>query len=142
MEKKIRWLTTEKKILPPLLQGFELATFQSRVRRSNHWAILPPLTIYSGYYYLHVRAFDASIPRYYDFTGGDLTHLTSSQNLIRDNHIWDHARYGAQHNHGIKIGGVHATVSHNHLHHGQYTGIWWSVSDPCRGELIRCFVSR
>ena len=31
--------TLEKKILPPLLQGFEPATFQSRVRRSNHWAI-------------------------------------------------------------------------------------------------------
>ena len=28
--------TMEKKILPPLLQGFEPATFQSRVRRSNH----------------------------------------------------------------------------------------------------------
>ena len=25
--------------LPPFLQGFEPATFQSRVRRSNHWAI-------------------------------------------------------------------------------------------------------
>ena len=31
--------TLEKKILPSLLQGFEPATFQSRVRRSNHWAI-------------------------------------------------------------------------------------------------------
>ena len=31
--------TLEKKILPPFLRGFELATFQSRVRRSNHWAI-------------------------------------------------------------------------------------------------------
>ena len=31
--------TLEKKILPPLLQGFEPGTFQSRVRRSNHWAI-------------------------------------------------------------------------------------------------------
>ena len=30
-------LTPEKKILPPLLQGFEPATFPSRVRRSNHW---------------------------------------------------------------------------------------------------------
>ena len=29
-------LTLEKKILPPLLQGFEPATFRSRVRRSNH----------------------------------------------------------------------------------------------------------
>ena len=28
--------TIEKKILPPLLQRFEPATFQSRVRRSNH----------------------------------------------------------------------------------------------------------
>ena len=31
--------TLEKKILPPLQQGFEPATFQSRVGRSNHWAI-------------------------------------------------------------------------------------------------------
>ena len=31
--------TLEKKIVLPLLQGFEPATFQSRVRRSNHWAI-------------------------------------------------------------------------------------------------------
>ena len=34
--------TLEKKILPPLLQGFEPATFQSRVRRSNHWAVPAP----------------------------------------------------------------------------------------------------
>ena len=34
-----RKLTKEKKILPPLLQGFEPATFQSRVRRSNHWTV-------------------------------------------------------------------------------------------------------
>ena len=31
--------TMEKKILPPFQQGFEPATFQSWVRRSNHWAI-------------------------------------------------------------------------------------------------------
>ena len=31
--------TLEKRILPPFQQGFEPATFQSRVRRSNHWAI-------------------------------------------------------------------------------------------------------
>ena len=37
-----RKLTLEKKILQPLLPGFEPATFQSRVRRSNHWAIPPP----------------------------------------------------------------------------------------------------
>ena len=35
--------TLEKKILPPLQQRFEPETFQSRVRRSNHWAIPRPL---------------------------------------------------------------------------------------------------
>ena len=38
-----RKLTLEKKILPPLLQGFEPATFQSQVLRSNHWAIPAPI---------------------------------------------------------------------------------------------------
>ena len=37
--------TPEKKILPPFQQGFEPATFQSRVRRSNHWAIPAPYLI-------------------------------------------------------------------------------------------------
>ena len=38
--------TLEKKILPPFQQGFEPATFQSRVRCSNHWAIpAPPLLL-------------------------------------------------------------------------------------------------
>ena len=35
--------TLEKTIFPPLQQGFEPATFQSRVRSSNHWAI--PLSV-------------------------------------------------------------------------------------------------
>ena len=43
-----RKLTLEKKILPPLLQGFEPLTFQSWVRRSNHWAIPHPLTQHSA----------------------------------------------------------------------------------------------
>ena len=34
--------TLEKKILPPFQQGFEPATFQSRVRCTNHWAIPAP----------------------------------------------------------------------------------------------------
>ena len=37
-----RKLTPEKRILPPLLQGFEPVTFQSQVRRSNHRAIPAP----------------------------------------------------------------------------------------------------
>ena len=41
-----RKLTLEKNILPPPQQGFEPATFRSRVRRSNHWAIPAPRYIY------------------------------------------------------------------------------------------------
>ena len=37
-----RKLTLQKRILPPLLQGFEPATFRSRIRRSNHWPIPVP----------------------------------------------------------------------------------------------------
>ena len=33
-------LTLEKKILPPLLPGFELAAFRSRVQRSNQQVLL------------------------------------------------------------------------------------------------------
>ena len=40
--------TLEKKILPPFQQGFEPATFQSRVRCSNNWAIPAPLAILSS----------------------------------------------------------------------------------------------
>ena len=37
-----RKLTMEKKILPPLQQGFKPVTFRSWVLRSNHWAIPAP----------------------------------------------------------------------------------------------------
>ena len=37
--------TLEKKILPPLLPGLKPVTFQSRVRRSNHWAIPFPMVV-------------------------------------------------------------------------------------------------
>ena len=42
--------TLEKKILPPFQQGFEPATFQSRVRCSNHWAIPAPETCTFGFH--------------------------------------------------------------------------------------------
>ena len=47
--------TLEKKILPPFQQGFEPATFQSRVRCSNHWAIPAPrsLGVAHGLFVLH-----------------------------------------------------------------------------------------
>ena len=35
-------LTLDEKILPPLLPGYEVATFRSRVRRSNQQAIPAP----------------------------------------------------------------------------------------------------
>ena len=41
-----RKLTLEKKILPPLLQGFEPATFRSRIWCFNHWAIPAPMRVY------------------------------------------------------------------------------------------------
>ena len=41
-----RKLTLENKILLPLLQGFEPATFQSRVQCSNHWAIPTPQSMW------------------------------------------------------------------------------------------------
>ena len=47
--------TLEKKILPPFQQGFEPATFQSRVRRSNHWAIPAPCTSGRVYVLLFTR---------------------------------------------------------------------------------------
>ena len=47
--------TLEKKILPPFQQGFEPATFQSRVRCSNHWAIPAPLRK-CCWSYLYIRA--------------------------------------------------------------------------------------
>ena len=40
-----RKLSLEKKILPPLLQGLEPATFRSLVRRSNHRAIPAPKVV-------------------------------------------------------------------------------------------------
>ena len=40
-----RKLTLEKKILPPLLPGFKLATFWSQVRHSYQQAILAPLLL-------------------------------------------------------------------------------------------------
>ena len=38
-----RKLALQMKFLPPLLPGLEPETFRSRVRRSNHWAILATL---------------------------------------------------------------------------------------------------
>ncbi|PVD31350.1 hypothetical protein C0Q70_06762 [Pomacea canaliculata] len=61
--------------------------------------------------------------------GGDPKTLTSSEVLLQDNHVWDFSRIGAVPCKAFEIGGVHVTVSHNYIHHGQYTGIWWTGND-------------
>ena len=58
-----RKLTLEKKIISPLPQGFEQATFQSRVWRSNHWAIPAPPRSYV-YVSCNVQEFRASKSNY------------------------------------------------------------------------------
>ena len=59
--------TLEKKILPPFQQGFEPATFQSRVRRSNHWAIpAPPLKQGSSFLFVHFLGGQELCPLFYD----------------------------------------------------------------------------
>ena len=49
-----RKLTLEKKFIPPLLHGLEPATFQSRIRRSNHWAI-PALVLSAHATFSHLH---------------------------------------------------------------------------------------
>ena len=67
-----RKLTPDKKILPPLLQGFEPVTFQSRVRRSNHWAIPVMLCAFSFRLFLLFRepsdTTHKKVTTYYDVT--------------------------------------------------------------------------
>ena len=43
-----RKLTLEKKMFPPLQQGFKLATFRSQVQCSNHWAIPAPTGVFTA----------------------------------------------------------------------------------------------
>ena len=49
-----RKLTLENFFIPPLLQGLEPATFQSRIRRSNHWAI-PALVLSAHAMFSHLH---------------------------------------------------------------------------------------
>ena len=53
--------TLEKKILPPFQQGFEPATFQSRVRCSKHWAIPAP------HIYHHVNVLNIIVITTYNY---------------------------------------------------------------------------
>ena len=52
-------LTLEKKILPPLLPGFELATFRPRVRRSTQRAILARAHTYTQQHSVGLRQIDS-----------------------------------------------------------------------------------
>ena len=55
-------LTLVKKILPPLLPGFELATFRSRDRRSNQQAIPAPADPLIGFVNLATYGILQSFP--------------------------------------------------------------------------------
>ena len=79
--------TLEKKILPPFKQGFEPATFQSRVRCSNHWAIPAPifgvvlkeLFIHSqSALFKSLKGFTAMITKYYQITRNYSVTLTKT----------------------------------------------------------------
>ena len=74
-----RKLTLEKKILPPLQQGFEPTTFQSRVWCSNHWAI-PALSEWTELRLclLLLRSFHSAVqlPELCVFLGNHLQHAT------------------------------------------------------------------
>ncbi|KAK7468006.1 hypothetical protein BaRGS_00036750 [Batillaria attramentaria] len=61
--------------------------------------------------------------------GGDRTTLTSSEIVVRDNHLWEFSRCGAFPGDAIHVAGVGARVEHNHVHHGQYSGIRWNGND-------------
>ena len=64
-------LTPEKKILPPLLPGFELATFRSRVRRSNQQAISAP----QHDYYKRFKAIASSSRLFFPLPAADAADL-------------------------------------------------------------------
>ncbi|XP_064612389.1 uncharacterized protein LOC135476325 [Liolophura sinensis] len=61
--------------------------------------------------------------------GGERKTLTSSGNLVENNHIWSFSRAGAVGQHGISVNGVGAVLQFNHIHDGRYTGIWWLGND-------------
>ena len=84
--------TLEKKILPPFQQGFEPATFQSRVRCSNHWAIPPPVLFSYGkctLIYPAVAALSHSLP---SLCRTDLKSCTGSCEGFSPSHpfVWIH----------------------------------------------------
>ena len=81
--------TLEKKILPPFQQGFEPATFQSRVRRSNHWAIpAPHLFLIDWLMITYIALFSALLSRLTGLTCGSawvtsfIAHFLISTELV------------------------------------------------------------
>ena len=76
-------LTLGKKILPPLLPGFELATFRSRVRRSYQQAIPAPQIRVSAL--STTKRVSISVPdaRCFSLARKELTHLTRAAIAVR-----------------------------------------------------------
>ena len=72
-------LTLETKILTPLLQGLEPTTFQSCVRRSNHWAIPVPHQCVVGVY---VTLTDHSHIQFPSYQLSQWTHLKHTKKAL------------------------------------------------------------
>ncbi|XP_070196646.1 uncharacterized protein [Littorina saxatilis] len=62
--------------------------------------------------------------------GGDRVTLTSSDNVIRDNHIHDYSRLTGNVGDAVRVStGVNTKVLYNNIHNGAYTGIRFSGND-------------
>ncbi|XP_067648657.1 uncharacterized protein [Haliotis asinina] len=64
-----------------------------------------------------------------NLTGGDRKTLTPSGNIVEDNHIWKFGRVGGVGYNAIFFDGAGNVARHNHMHDGQYTGMWLAGND-------------
>ncbi|ESO95404.1 hypothetical protein LOTGIDRAFT_232078 [Lottia gigantea] len=62
-------------------------------------------------------------------SGGNRKTLTSSGNIVEDNHIHHFGRASAVGSNGISVSGVNNIIKNNHMHHCTYTGIYWTGND-------------
>jgi hypothetical protein len=62
-------------------------------------------------------------------SGGDFTALTSSGNLLTNNHIYRYARLVKSYTPAFRIAGVGTTVSHNLIHDAEHNAIMYGGND-------------
>ncbi len=64
-----------------------------------------------------------------EISGGDRITLTSSENLIENNHFFNYAKIWPTNNPGINLNGVGTTIQHNVFHESSSQGVWFSGND-------------